>query len=194
MLNRLSVAALNHLLAQQSGLPRRLQPMAGKVARLQLPPHDIRFVIDNDGLLSASEQEANATLSIPLSLVPRLLTHDQGALNEIHISGESEFAAELGRVLMQLEWDATEDLSRLIGDVAANRLSQLGQSLFGTRGQWLKNLSENLIEHWTEEQPLIAQKTQIEQFINDVDTLRDDAERLEKRLARLQALSSLLKT
>ena len=194
MLNRLSVATLNHLLAQQPGLPRRLQSMAGKVARLQLPPHDFRFVIGDDGLLNASEQEANATLSIPLSLVPRLLTHDQGALNEIHISGESEFAAELGRVLMQLEWDATEDLSRLIGDVAANRLSQLGQSLFGTRGQWLKNLSENLIEHWTEEQPLIAQKTQIEQFINDVDTLRDDAERLEKRLARLQALSSSHKT
>lgn len=194
MLNRLSVATLNHLLAQQPELPRRLHRMAGKVARLLLPPHDIRFVIGDDGLLSASEQEANATLSIPLSLVPRLLTHDQAALNDIHISGESEFAAELGRVLMQLQWDATEDLSRLVGDIAANRLSQLGQSLFGPRGQWLKNLSENLIEHWTEEQPLIAHKAQIQQFINDVDTLRDDAERLEKRLARLQALSSSHKT
>jgi ubiquinone biosynthesis protein UbiJ len=194
MLNRLSVATLNHLLAQQPELPRRLQSMAGKVARLQLPPHDFRFVISDDGLLSASEQEANATLSIPLSLVPRLLTHDQAALNDIHISGESEFAAELGRVLMQLQWDATEDLSRLVGDIAANRLSQLGQSLFGARGQWLKNLSENLIEHWTEEQPLIAHKAQIQQFINDVDTLRDDAERLEKRLARLQVLSPSHKT
>ena len=194
MLNRLSVATLNHLLAQQPALPRRLQPMTGKVARLLLPPHDIRFVIGNDGLLSASEQEANATLSIPLSLVPRLLTHDQAALNDIHIGGESEFAAELGKVLMQLQWDAVEDLSRLVGDIAANRLSQIGQSLFGSPGQWLKNLSENLVEHWTEEQPLIAHKTQIQQFINDVDTLRDDAERLEKRLARLQALSSSHKT
>ncbi|MFO1386477.1 MAG: sterol-binding protein [Chitinivorax sp.] len=194
MLNRLSVATLNHLLAQQPELPRRLQAMTGKVARLLLPPHDIRFVIGNDGLLSASEQEANATLSIPLSLVPRLLTHDQAALNDIHIGGESEFAAELGKVLMQLQWDAVEDLSRLVGDIAANRLSQIGQSLFGSPGQWLKNLSENLVEHWTEEQPLIAHKTQIQQFINDVDTLRDDAERLEKRLARLQALSSSHKT
>ena len=97
-------------------------------------------------------------------------------------------------MLIQLQWDAVEDSSRLAGDIAANRLSQIGQSLFGAPGQWLKNLSENLVEHWTEEQPLIAHKTQIQQFINDVDTLRDDAERLEKRLARLQALSSSHKT
>lgn len=194
MLNRLSVATLNHLLAQQPQLLGQLRQLAGKVARLQLPPHDICFEIGMDGTLQASPREPHATLTIPLSLVPRLLSHDPAALSEMHISGESELAAALGKILQQLHWDAEEDLSRLIGDVAVNRLSQLGQAVFGTRGLLLKNLSENLVEHWTEEQPLIARKQQIQQFINDVDTLRDDAERLEKRISRLQSTLTTPKT
>lgn len=184
MLNRLSVATLNHLLAQQPQLCRSLAAQAGKVGRLLLPPHDICFVIGCDGLLQASSDEPAATLRIPLLVAPRLLLHDEAALREIHISGDSDFAAELGKVLLKLQWDAEEDLSRLVGDVAANRLAQAGRALFGQRGRWLQNLAENLAEHWTEEQPLIAKRAAIGQFSTDVDTLRNDVERLEKRLAR----------
>lgn len=185
MLNRLSLATLNHLLAQQPQLCRNLARQAGKVGRLLLPPHDICFVVGTDGLLQASNDEPAATLRIPLLAAPRLLLHDEAALREIHISGDSDFAAELGKVLLKLQWDAEEDLSRLVGDVAANRLAQAGRALFGQRGRWLQNLAENLAEHWTEEQPLIAKRAAIGQFSADVDTLRNDVERLEKRLARL---------
>lgn len=186
MLNRFSVATLNHLLAQQPQLCRSLATQAGKIGRLLLPPHDIRFEIGNDGLLQASDADATATLRIPLLAAPRLLLHDEAALREIHITGDADFAAELGKVLLKLRWDAEEDLSRMVGDIAANRLLQAGQALFGQRGQWLQNLAENLAEHWTEEQPLIAKRAAIERFTAEVDTLRNDTERLEKRLARIE--------
>jgi ubiquinone biosynthesis protein UbiJ len=41
-------------------------------------------------------------------------------------------------------------------------------------------------EYWLEEEPLIAKKTHLAQFARDVDALREDAERLEKRLERLE--------
>ena len=139
MLNRLSVATLNHLLAQQPDLPRRLQAMTGKVARLLLPPHDIRFVIGDDGLLSASEQEARFTLSIPLYRWFRACSRTIRPHSTIsHISGESEVAAELGQVLMQLRWDATEDLSRLVAISPPTGYRKSVSLIRLTRGQWLK--------------------------------------------------------
>lgn len=186
MFNRFSVATLNHLLAQQPRLAQTLACHAGKTARLLIPPHDILFDIDVDGMLQPGSGSADATLQLPLTLVPRLMLHDAAALNEIHVSGDSDLAAAVGKVLQQLRWDATEDLSRLIGDVAANRLQQAGQALFGNRAEWLRKLAENLAEHWTEEQPLIARREAVDTFTAAVDTLRDDVERLEKRLTRLE--------
>jgi ubiquinone biosynthesis protein UbiJ len=42
-----------------------------------------------------------------------------------------------------------------------------------------------LSEYWQEEKPLLAKKRHIEQFNTEVDTLRADVERMEKRLNKL---------
>jgi ubiquinone biosynthesis protein UbiJ len=39
--------------------------------------------------------------------------------------------------------------------------------------------------YWTEEQPLVAAKPDVERFVREVDTLRDDVARLEKRIEQL---------
>jgi ubiquinone biosynthesis protein UbiJ len=36
--------------------------------------------------------------------------------------------------------------------------------------------------YWTEERPLVAAKQDVERFVRDVDGLRDDVARLEKRI------------
>jgi ubiquinone biosynthesis protein UbiJ len=46
-------------------------------------------------------------------------------------------------------------------------------------------LSRSFAEYWTEERPLIAKTTHVKQFIAEVDALRDDVERLEKRVEKL---------
>jgi ubiquinone biosynthesis protein UbiJ len=43
-----------------------------------------------------------------------------------------------------------------------------------------------LSEYWQEEMPLIAKKRQVEAFNSDVDTLRADLARFEKKFAKLQ--------
>jgi ubiquinone biosynthesis protein UbiJ len=46
-------------------------------------------------------------------------------------------------------------------------------------------VAQGAAEYWTEEQPLIASRVKIEDFISGVARLRDDVERLEKRIDRL---------
>ena len=81
----------------------------------------------------------------------------------------------------------TDNLSRVVGDVAASRLEKLARGVLGVKGEIAWRLAENWIEHLREEAPLLAKKQQVEGFVHAVDTLRDDTARLEKRLAVLEA-------
>jgi ubiquinone biosynthesis protein UbiJ len=86
-----------------------------------------------------------------------------------------------------LRWDVEEDLSRVFGDVAAHRLTGSAQAM----AQWAKMSGENLMrsfsEYWTEERPAVAAANDLAGFAADVDRLRDDLARLEKRISKLAA-------
>jgi ubiquinone biosynthesis protein UbiJ len=101
------------------------------------------------------------------------------------IEGSAEFAEALGFVIRNLRWDAEEDLSRVVGDVAAHRLVKGSRELATRQQQAAQNFAANLAEYFTEEQPLIARQADIATFSADIDRLRDDVARLEKRLQRL---------
>ena len=44
-----------------------------------------------------------------------------------------------------------------------------------------------LSEYWQEEQPMLAKKRHVQRFVSEVDVLRDDTERLAKRIEKLEA-------
>jgi ubiquinone biosynthesis protein UbiJ len=89
--------------------------------------------------------------------------------------------------LRGMQWEYEEDLSRLIGDVPAHEIAELGRKVFSEAKKQSVNIAEMFTEYWQEEQPLIAKKRHVEQFVKDVDTLRDDVERLDKRVENLMA-------
>ncbi|MDP1717192.1 MAG: sterol-binding protein, partial [Burkholderiales bacterium] len=64
---------------------------------------------------------------------------------------------------------------------------QTGRTLDQWRAQSTDNLIRSFAEYWTEEQPLIARAHEVAQFNRDVDALRDDVARAEKRLENLPA-------
>ena len=101
------------------------------------------------------------------------------------IEGSAEFAEALGFVIRNLRWDAEEDLSTVVGDIAAHRIVTGTKEFVGWQQQAAQNLAANLAEYFTEEQPLIAKQADIAEFSSDIDRLRDDVARLEKRLQRL---------
>jgi ubiquinone biosynthesis protein UbiJ len=86
-----------------------------------------------------------------------------------------------------LDWDVEEDLSRVFGDIVAHRLASGGKAFAAWQREAVLRLAENLVEYWTEEQPLLARPAEVETFCRDVDTLRDDVARLEKRIEHLSA-------
>jgi ubiquinone biosynthesis protein UbiJ len=103
----------------------------------------------------------------------------------VEASGDLSLAREILTIAQNLRWDYEEDLSRLFGDIVAHRLANAGRAVARWQRDSLASLARQAGAYWTEERPRVASRQDIEQFGRAVDTLRDDAARLEKRLEQL---------
>lgn len=181
------MVAVNHLLGQASWAREKLAPFAGHAAQIQMPPFEAAFLINEDGYISMPEAEAALEVSISLPATTPLLALQgkDAVMRAARIEGSAEFAEALGFVIRNLRWDAEEDLSKLVGDIAAHRMVKGTRDFAAWQQQAAQNLAENFAEYFTEEQPLIARQADVAEFAADIDRLRDDVARLEKRLQRL---------
>ena len=85
------------------------------------------------------------------------------------------------------EPDWEEELSRLVGDVAAHRLGSVARGLADWGLKAADTLALDAGEFLTEESRQIPTRYELEEFLDAVDTMRNDVDRLEARLDRLVA-------
>ena len=190
MISSLVLTATNHLLAQAGWARQRLQPHAGRTARLVLSPvAEIDFSVANDGQLAewSGEEAPEVSLRLAVADLPRLLVDGlETAMRHVRIEGNAEFAEALGFVFRHLRWDAEEDLSRLFGDIAAHRLVEGGRKVVDEGRRSLERATGNVAEYLTEESTLLVPRKALPAFAEEVVALRDAVARLDKRVARLE--------
>lgn len=188
MISSLFLSATNHLLAQSGWARNRLTPHAGRTARLDLSPlASIAFSIAGDGHLAqwVSDEDPDVILRLPVAELPRTLNDGlEGAMRLVRIEGNAEFADALGFVFRHLRWDLEEDLSRVLGDIAAHRLVETGRQLSEQGRRTLSNASGMVVEYLVEEKPLLVGRHALPAFATEVAELRDAVGRLEKRVDR----------
>ena len=188
MIERGALAALNHLLEQQPWAAERLRPFAGQALEFRCPPFpDLRLAITGSGLLDRAQAETANALVVKLSpgALPLVLARDETARKRVEIESSADLAGAVDYLFRHLSWDFEEDLSGVFGDIVAHRLASAGKAFVAWQRDAALRLAESLAEYWTEEQPLLARPTDVESFCRDVDALRDDVARLEKRVAYL---------
>ena len=179
--------ALNHLLAQNSWAMRGLAPFSGKTVRFNVAPLSFAYTILADGSALSADLSTSADTAcfIAPSLLPRLALRDEAAYAEIRHEGDSALYAEIVALLRELRWDMAEDLSRVTGDIAAERITQAVQTTHQTLRDAATNLSHAAAEYWTEERPLVAKPQQVAGFKRQVESLRDEVEKLAQRIENL---------
>lgn len=181
------IAALNHLLHAAAWARTRLAPFADRSACLVLGPATIRFMVNSEGYAVACDDTAPAVnISLPLQALPGLVgIAESAASGGVRLEGDAEFAEALGFVLRNLRWDAEEDLSRIIGDIAAHRVGQGVRSLAAAHARAWQGLRDNLVEYLAEDGAMLATRPQLSALAAELITLRDDLARCEKRVDRL---------
>lgn len=177
---------LNHLLAQAPALQAELADLRGRTLRLELPIAAAVVVVTEDGLLAESHAAPESTLTMPARFFVTRFTDRHAASRQVRISGDAELAGKAGNVLAGLQWDAAEDLSLLIGDILAHRVSRVAANLLEAPKEMGQRMAVSLVEYVRDERKILPQKYDVADFCDQVDTLRDDIARLEKRLQRLE--------
>jgi len=186
--------ALNHLLEAEPAARQRLAPFAGASIELRAPPLPaLTFAILPGGRLEGRMRAGGAEPSLVVALKPGFLAAlakgEDHLMRAVEVSGEPRLAAEvmwLARHLREAAPDIVEeDLSRLVGDVAARRLAQGARDLFAWQSDALARLAESFADYVTEENRMVIARAEHASFAAAVSRLRDAVERLEKRVGRL---------
>lgn len=187
MFKPLATRFLQHITSQNNWSREHLIEFSGKIVQFEIAFIKTNLLILEDGSLGVAGETAvpDAIIRIPPSLALRLIAKDEAAKMQIKIDGDAHLAAELGKILQHIRWDIEEDLSKVIGDIPANKLASASKKVLHETKKQSFNLVEMLTEYWQEEKPILAKKRHVEKFNADVDTLRSDSARLEKRLEKL---------
>ena len=158
-------------------------------ARIRIAVSAGRIVLARVG---GGEPEADAVIEgsalALLDLVARAGRGASGAggTERLGISGDAEIAARYRELFDLARPDWEEELSRLVGDLPARRLSLAARSALSWARKLARTASENVAEYLQEESRDLASKPEVEEFLVQVDELRETADRVEARLARLE--------
>ena len=182
-----TATAINHILAAAPIAKERLAKFAGKTAEFHVGPITVALTVQTTGEVTRAVPQAQRDLEVKMSpfLLPRLAANDEAAMREVEMKGDSELAQEIAFLAKHLRWDVEEDLSKVVGDIAAHRLVGGAKAAAAYGRDTADRLAAGAAEYWSEEDPLIASRVKVEMFGEGVDHLRDAIARLEKRIDRL---------
>lgn len=173
-----------------------LGKLSDKIITIELQGMDLRFSLfpDAQGVTVLANYQGNTDVyisSAPFTLLqlflhsePRLIHHP-----DITITGDISVLQKLSNIFkaMDIDWEA--HWAKWIGDVPSHHLTQMWQ-----RGQKYSQervvvLQQNCTEYLQEEIRSIPAILEMEHFLNQIDVLRNDVERLTQRLQRLEKRS-----
>jgi ubiquinone biosynthesis accessory factor UbiJ len=175
---------VNHVLRSAPLAMERLRRHAGRTAAFHVGPVTLAFTVQTTGEVTAALPQAPRDLTVRISpfLLPRLAARDDAAFREIEMQGDMELAQEVSFLARHLSWDVEEDLSKVVGDIAAHRMVSGARGLSRWGRDAALRTAQGAAEYWTEESPLIASSAKVQDFVRQVSELRDAVERLEKRI------------
>lgn len=182
---------LNHLLAQEPWACAQLQTHAGKIACIDLSVVVLRLKISAQGLLETAPEElpANVTIRINVADLPLILQDRTRAMSYVKLEGDADLAQAISDLAKNMRLDAEHQLSSLFGDIAGRRIAQTGKTVIDNTLSAVQKLQENLAEYFLEENPMLIRPVLVTEFGTQVGRIRDDAERLMKRIEKLERSS-----
>lgn len=178
-----AVSVLNRMLARESWARDRLAPFAGRTARFEAPPFALALKVAEGGeFADAQRADPVVTVGLDLAALPLALGDPQAALRNVSLKGDAEFAQALAFVLQNLRPEPEEELSRFIGDAAAQRIVGLLRLSASHWRQLAERMLDSSAHYLVTENPILVARAEVDEFNAAVASLRDDVARLEKRV------------
>jgi ubiquinone biosynthesis protein UbiJ len=184
-------AILNRGVRASTDAAKRCRALEGASFRLEIEGLDVGVTLISRGdRLELSERAAaDAKLTgRPLSLARLAATGDEDVLRSkaVRVAGDPLVAQDFRELIRIAAPDFEEELSRLVGDLAARRLANVARDLAGWGLDAADRLSRDVAEYLQEESRNLPARVEVEAFLDRVDATAEAFERLEARVARLE--------
>jgi ubiquinone biosynthesis protein UbiJ len=177
---------LNRLLAAEPWARERLAPFAGKSVELRAPPlPTLGLHIVEGGTVEAGSAPPDLSMTFTPGILAALARGEEHAVRAVEVQGDAKLAAEILLLARHLRWDAEEELSRVVGDVAAHRLAEAGRAFAAWHLDAAQRLAAAFADYAAEEKQILARRGDLEALGESVARLRDAVARLDQRIDRL---------
>jgi len=172
----------------------RLEKLRGKTMTLRIKPLDqsISITPHPEGLEFARtapehiDVELSATIGAMIKISRDGMEDAELEAGELEIFGDPIVGQRFAQVISQLDIDWQSLLTEKIGESPARIVT-----FAATQAKEFAEESNNKLKHYlhqlvTEDLGVVADKQGVESFLDDVDALRADADRLTARISHLQ--------
>ena len=177
---------VNRLLDAESWARERLARFAGDTVELvPLPLPPLRVTILADGRVQPGGETPSLTLQIGPGALFALARGEEEFLRAVQMSGNARLAQEVASLARHLRWDVEEELSRLVGDVAAHRIAGVARDFAAWQVDAVRRIATSAADFLAEETRLLVRREEQLSHARSVAELRDALARLEKRIERL---------
>jgi ubiquinone biosynthesis protein UbiJ len=195
-LSRLGAAlefAINRAVALDASTREKIAKLDGRRIGVELKPLDVALAItvDRDQLRVGPHWERDRDLNLrasPASLFAFAMRRgDESVLppGKVDISGDAELARQFEKIMRDFRPDFEEAFAQTFGDVLGVPIAKIVGSAF----QWTRDSANSFaldaVEFVRDESRDAVAAAEAESFYDDVDDLRERADRLDARIRRL---------
>jgi ubiquinone biosynthesis protein UbiJ len=187
--------ALDRALALDPDTRASLRALDGRRIALAIesPPVALQVTVDGERLRVGPADDASepdlgirATLGGLVSQLPFFKRDDAPPVGKVRVSGDADLARRLQRLAERFDPDWEKPFASVFGDVVGVQVAKaVGAALREAKAAGA-GFAGSAAEYVTEESRDVIGKDELHAFFDEVDTVRDDVERLAARVQRLR--------
>ena len=186
-------SALNTYLRLASEAGTALEPLTGRVIGFEVTGWNLLLfcmpIADKVNVFADYEAEPDAMIKGPASafILMGISANPQKIMSQsaVEISGDLEVGHAFYDLLRNAQIDWEELLAGAVGDIPAYHVGRITRSIGAWAKQTQSALRMDVTEYLQEETRIVPTRLEVEAFMDDVDVLRSDVDRLVVRMERL---------
>jgi ubiquinone biosynthesis accessory factor UbiJ len=185
--------AFNQYLSLDPETLSKFSDMEGKIIAVDIQGinQSLYLFPGEDGMMIMSDFDGEADTRLagsPMALA-KLGTLKNAApvlfSGEVIVSGDTRLGSQFKKILSQIDIDWEEILSQYTGDMVAHKAGNMAREFTSWFQRGKQSMYMDVGEYLTEESLVSPSKPELNRFINDVDKLRESADRLQTKINNL---------
>lgn len=171
--------------------------ISGKVLSLEFINTGLVVYIfpNSDGVRLEENYAGEVNVSIrgtPVNMIAYLMSstaNGEGFTGKLEIIGDVGLAQRFQSIMKNIDLDWEEHLSHWLGDTLTHKLGNVLRSSIKFAANTKRTLELDVSEYLRYEKEVLPDQFEVDEYINAIDALRNDAERLKIRIDKLARIT-----